>query len=184
MPTCFIAALVGACAPRTGPIQSVTNDELPHMENLEQTIAVSVGVEGQLTTPRTAIVAKPGPVDLTPEEQAVADEDRRNGGWNPLEFYQPQGDRTNRVDRHSRGASYGIHGGSLDAGIHGSGPPIHGKTRGGLVVARWPWAAGVASSSRSTSFIPIQGVSGKGGVSVGYDSGKWISYRDRPRFKP
>lgn len=177
-----LSALLTGCASSRGN-DVVQHDETPTIEKLKPTITPSIGVQGQMSTPRTVIVKKPGPVLLTPEEEKVRDQEKRAAGWDPLEFYKPGSDRSNLVDRHSGGATFGIAGRTFSPTVYHTVATRAGvsATANPLVVGLWPWKTSVADLEHSVS--TVTGLHGVAGPNIGYDRAKFMSFRDSPRYK-
>lgn len=179
------ASLLGCAAnPR---VADVGHHELPVIENLEPTIPVDVGVEGQTRTRRhVALIEPPRPPVFSAEESALLAEERAEAEQIDLfEFYRPQRTGPRRVGHSQAGknaakskfaVSVAARGARATptAGVGGQLPPTGGVSS--LAVHR----SGVQSTRSSVAGVGRS----KAGVTVGYDRDKTVAGQERRRRLP
>lgn len=177
--------LLGCAADRR--VAKVGHHELPVIEQLEPSLPVDVGVEGQTRTRRrVALIEPPEPPVFNTEESAVlAEEQAEAEQINLFEFYRPQQSGARRIGR-SQAGKYAAKSkfavsvaakGSRVAPPAGVGRPLPAV---GGVSPRAAHRSGVLDARTSVAGVGRS----KAGVITGYDREKTVAGQSRRRRLP
>lgn len=171
-------ALAG-CAQRSSVMTEVSEAELPEIGQLERSIPVIVAVEGRSDEPTVLLVVPLTMPELTEREKAILGQGE-DDDIDLFEFYIPNDGRQRTVGGFNTDVQVG-----RDRAVHVGSAGGRGKSVSGVTQAN----RGVSISggravrfSRTAGRKAVSGVSGTGGVQVGYVGPKRISAREKRRY--